>query len=64
MYKFYNDAVPSIIEKIQTFNIDIETSETIMATIVSQFDLQDLPMRSELITFKVMGYLTKYVIDV
>ena len=35
MYKFYNDAVPSIIEKIQTFNIDIETSETIMATIVS-----------------------------
>lgn len=61
MYKFYNDAVPSIIEKIQTFNIDIETSVTI---IVSQFDLQDLPMRSELITFKVMGYPTKYVIDV
>lgn len=64
MYKFYNDAVPSIIEKMQTFNIDIETSVTIMATIVSQFDLQDLPMRSELITFKVMGYPTKYVIDI
>lgn len=64
MHKFYNDAVPSIIEKMQTFNIDIETSVTIMATIVSQFDLQDLPMQSELITFKVMGYPTKYVIDI
>ena len=32
MYKFYNDAVPSIIEKIQTFNIDIETSVTMIVS--------------------------------